>query len=171
VLITALAIASCVGAAAAAPQDKKKRPARTYEEFQVAAGTHLAIELRSRLSSNTNQQADPVDGRLLRAVTIDNVELIPAGAPVLGTVSEVEFAGKRKPGFLAFTFHVIEHPETGSRAMIRATVLAYESERPKKGNVFPEVIVEKGREVSVSLLAPLTVRIPIKPPAQTPRAF
>lgn len=141
------------------PQSKRASSAR-YDEYRVAAGTYLAIELRTRLSSNTNEKGDPVDGRLLLPLMAGDVELVPAGATVLGSVREIEPAGKKKQGHLAFAFHIIEHPETGSKATIRGTVLTFASDPPKKGDVYPEVVLEKGLDASVSLLAPLTVRIP-----------
>ena len=132
-----------------------------YDEYRVPAGTYLAIELRTRLSSNSNEKGDPVDARLVLPLTSsDGVELVPAGSMVLGSVSEAEPAGKKRQGRLAFAFHVVEHPETGSRASIRGTVLNFASDPPRKGDVYPEVIVEKGVDASISLLAPLTVRIP-----------
>jgi hypothetical protein len=133
-----------------------------FQEYQIAAGTTLPIELRTRLSSNVNEVGDGIEGRLLRPLTTrDGVELVPAGAVVSGTVRVAEPAGLRQRGKLAFTFHVVEHPETGSRAMIKASVLTFESELPAKGNLFAEVRLEKGRDSSVLLLAPLLVRIPV----------
>ena len=133
-----------------------------FQEYQIAAGTTLPIELRTRLSSNVNEAGDGVEGRLLRPLaTRDGVELVPAGAVVSGTVKVAESAGLKQRGKLAFTFHVVEHPETGSRAMIKASVLTFESEFPAKGNLFGEVRLEKGRDSSVLLLAPLLVRIPV----------
>lgn len=154
-------------AQAASPQAKpapkrKAVPGRTYEEYQVPAGNTLPIELRSRLSSNTNQSADHVEGRLLRPIIAEGVELVPAGATVIGTVSEAEAAGPKKPGRIAFTFHVIQHPGTGSRATIKASVLEFQSQPPAKGKVFPDVVLEKGTDASVLLLAPLLVRLPIE---------
>ena len=127
----------------------------------MPAGNTLPIELRSRLSSNTNQSSDQVEGRLLRPIVSDGVEVVPAGATVIGTVSEVVAAGSKKPGRIAFTFHVIEHPETGSRATIKAALLEFQSRRPEKGKVFADVVLEKGTDASVLLLAPLIVRLPI----------
>lgn len=139
---------------------KAARP--RFEEHQVAAGTTLPIELRTRLSSNVNEAGDGIEGRLLRPLTTrDGVELVPAGAVVSGTVKVAEPAGLKQRGKLAFTFHVVEHPETGSRAMIKASVLTFESDFPAKGNLFGEVRLEKGRDSSVLLLAPLVVRIPV----------
>lgn len=164
--LTPTVSAEAGGQQAAAPSKEtkttKKPRARAFEEFQVAAGNTLPIALNRRLASNANQPADHVEGRLLRAIVADGVELVPAGATVLGTVSEVEPAGLKKPGRLAFTFHVIEHPETGSRATIKASVVTFESQRPAKGNVYPDVMLEKGTDASVLLLAPLQVRLPVQ---------
>jgi hypothetical protein len=141
-----------------------KRPAgSTYERYQIAAGTLVAIELRTSLSSATARVGDPVDGRLLRALVAEDedVELVPAGATVLGTVREVEPAGKKTPGRLAFAFHVIEHPETGSRASVRTTLLSFESERARKAKTFADLRLSPGTNASVTLLAPLSVKIPV----------
>ena len=158
---TAAASSPTAEQAKAAPR-KKTPPRKTYEEFQVPAGNTLPIDLRSRLSSNGNDVADHVQGTLRRPILADGVEVVPAGATVIGTVTAAEAAGVKKPGKLAFTFNVIEHPDTGSRAMIKAAVLTFESQPPAKGNVFPEVVLEKGSDASVLLLAPLLVRLPIE---------
>ena len=107
--------------------------------------------------------ADAIEGRLLWLflMTRDGVQPRPLGAVVMGTVSEAEPAGLKQRGRLAFTFHVVEHPETGSRATIKASVLTFESEVPAKGKLFAEVRLEKGADTSVLLLAPLLVRIPV----------
>ena len=140
---------------------RARAPKRRFSEYQVPAGTTLPIVLRTPLSSNGNRATDTIEGRLLRPLTTrDGIELVPAGAPVLGTISEAEPAGAKQRGRLAFSFHVVEHPETGSRAMIKATTLTYESEIPVKGNVFSEIRLERGADASVLLLAPLVVRIP-----------
>lgn len=154
---------SAWGGQKAGSAPKAKKPARPrFEEHQIPAGTTLPIELRTPLSSNGNRPADAIEGRLLRPLTTrDGFELIPAGASVLGTVSEAEPAGIKQPGRLAFTFQVVEHPETGSRAMIKASLLAFESEPPVKGKLFADIHLEKGANASVLLLAPLLVRLPI----------
>ena len=153
------------GAAASRParvNASARSTGRRFNEYQVPAGTTLPIQLRTRLSSNANRAADALEGRLLRPLTTrEGVELVPSGAAVLGTISEAEPAGPKQRGRLAFTFHVIEHPETGSRATIRASVLSFESQIPAKGHLFAEVRLEKGDDTSVLLLAPLLVRIPV----------
>jgi hypothetical protein len=87
---------------------------------------------------------------------------VPAGANVLGTVTEVEPAGNKVRGWISVSFHVVEHPETGSRATIRSAVATWASEPPAKGKIFPEVRVERGEEITLTLNAPLVVRIPVK---------
>ena len=147
---------------AGSPASGTRPASRRFSEYQIPAGTTLPIVLRTRLSSNDNRPGDAIEGRLLRPLTTrEGVELVPAGASVLGTVSAAEPAGLKQRGRLAFSFQVIEHPETGSRAMIKAAVLSFESEMPAKGNVFSDVRLEKGADGSVLLLAPLLVRIPV----------
>jgi hypothetical protein len=147
----------------ARPSPRKAATAhKRYEEYQVPAGNTLPIELRSRLSSNASQPSDHVEGKLLRPIVSDGVELVPAGATVLGTINETVAAGPKKPGRIAFTFHVIEHPETGSRATIKASMREFESRPPDKGKVFAAVLLEKGTDASVLLLAPLVVRLPVE---------
>jgi hypothetical protein len=143
------------------PRPKKQSRPR-FEEYQIPAGTTLPITLRTRLSSNGNRRTDMIEGRLLRPLsTPDGIELVPAGASVLGTVSVAVPAGVKQPGLLTLTFHVVEHPETGSRAMIQAAPLTFESQPPVKGKLFPDISLEKGADASVLLLAPLLVRLPI----------
>ena len=143
-----------------APARPAKKPARPgFTEYQIAAGTALPIELRTRLSSSTNQPSDAVEGRLLRPLTVRDVELVPAGSTVLGTVTHSEAATVQRGARIAFTFHVIEHPESGSRATIRSSVVSYQSE-PRRGKTPVHVSLEKGTDATVTLLAPLLVRIP-----------
>jgi hypothetical protein len=107
---------------AATPQPQRAGTEATrsaHRDYQVPAGTYLQIELRSALSSNANAPGDPVDGRLRAPLVSEGVELVPAGAAVLGTLRLVESAGKRQRGGLVFAFHAIEHPETGSLATIK----------------------------------------------------
>jgi hypothetical protein len=150
---------------AATPAGKSRKPAGRprSSDYQVAAGTAISIELRTPVSSNGSLRADAIEGRLLRPLVATNgVELVPSGATVLGTVSEAEPAGVKRPGRIAFTFQIIEHPETGSRATIKTATLTFESQPPAKGKLFADVRIEKGADASVLLLAPLLVTIPLE---------
>lgn len=135
-----------------------------YRTFQVPAGTPLPIELRTALASDRSHPQDFVRGRLREPVVLDGVELVPGGSPILGSVVQATPAPNAKDrGQLAIRFHVIEHPETGSRVSIRTEVLTYEgtrvdAKRAKNGE--NEVRLAAGEHVSASILEPFLVFIP-----------
>jgi hypothetical protein len=135
-----------------------------YRTFQVPAGTRLPIELRTALASDRSQPQDYVRGRLREAIVQDGVELVPTSAPVLGTIISATPVSKPKDrGHLSFRFHVIEHPETGSRVSIRTESIELDGtvadpKHPKKGEA--EVRLAPGDDVSASTLEPFLVFIP-----------
>jgi hypothetical protein len=138
------------------------------KDYQVPAGTFLAIELRTPLASDSNERQDPIRGVLKTVIAIDGVELVPAGAVLLGTVTEAAAAEtKTDRARLAVRFHVLEHPETGSRVPIRTEVrtFAVDAGKKKKGATgtaaFNQVRLGAGADVSSSLREPFIVRIPV----------
>ena len=153
-----------------APQKRDpKSPGRrtSYQDYQVPAGTWLPIELRTPIASDTSQRADAIRGVLKSALTIDDVELVPSGAVVFGTVTDVAPAlRKTDRARVAVRFNVIEHPGTGSRVGIRTETRAFEVDAGKKNPgadgaaAFNQIRLERGADVSVSLLEPFLVRIP-----------
>jgi hypothetical protein len=76
---------------AAAPPPKAK-----FREVTVPTGTHLEVKLESALASDSNQARDPVRGTLTDAVSVEGVEVWPAGSAVDGVVSEARPSGKVK---------------------------------------------------------------------------
>jgi hypothetical protein len=136
-------------------------------QFTVPAGTALSIEVRTDLRSDDARASQQVTGQLKLPLFSGGLEVVPAGATVHGAVATVTAAGRSAPGRLEFEFHVIEHPDTGSRATIRTSVVTFEGERIRKKRIFgmstvemTEAEVEEGDVVSCSLLAPLLVFIP-----------
>jgi hypothetical protein len=87
---------SSVAAAPPAPSTPAAPLAPVYREFTVPSGTAVAIELRTAVASDTSTVEQTVRGTLRRAVVIDGVEVLPAGAPVSGSVTVVERAGRVK---------------------------------------------------------------------------
>lgn len=142
------------------PANRTARKTGRYETYQVPAGTHLSLELRTALNSNSSRPRDEVRGKLRQALTVEGIELVPAGAAVIGTVQETAPAGLKARGFITFEFHVIEHPDTKSLATIRTTALTFHSEPGEKKKTFKEVQLDPGADIDVSLLAPLKVHIP-----------
>lgn len=71
-------------------------PAAKYREFVVPDGTALNVKLLTAVASNTSKVEDKVSAELVDAITIDGVEVLPAGSPVTGTVTRAVPSGKVK---------------------------------------------------------------------------
>lgn len=176
--IHAVLLESAASARPVAKTEKPRRPAPAapataqanaadYRDFRVPAGTLLPIELRGELSSASAHQRNVIRGRLVRPLVAEGVELVPAGAIVFGTVTEVidaERNGERSR--IAVSFQVLEHPETGSRVTVRTNEVAFESQevvsrKTPAGTPAVQVALQPGSNVSATLLDPVTVRIPV----------
>lgn len=166
-LVRTTRVEAAAGQAASNSKPARRPQApRTWEKvFQVPAGRTLPIELRTTLASDSSRPQDFVRGRLREAIEIDGVELVPAGAAVLGTVVEsVPAASAKDRGRISLRFHVLEHPETGSRVMVRMSPVAYEGEIVAKKDAEKqanEVRLAPGTDVSAMLTEPFIVRIPV----------
>jgi hypothetical protein len=141
-------------APAASPQKTSPRlmPGKArgrYDDYQVPAGTSLAVQLRTSLDSGSGQVDDVVRGTLLEAVSQDGVELIPKGSTLHGKVTDVLHASRQnRTGRLVLAFQVIEHVETRSLATIETRAVTFDATLGPK---------EKFRDVSVSVDEPMTV--------------
>ena len=71
-------------------------PIAKFREFTVPSDTTLRLTIDTPLSSETAKIEDPVEATLASAVTVDDVEVIPAGSTIRGTVTGVESSGKVK---------------------------------------------------------------------------
>jgi len=86
---------SAGGAAPLAPrEDERPRPASL--PLTVPAGTTFDVELTRGLASNTSSPGDTFRARILGDVRLDGAVAIPAGAEILGVVTEAE--GARRIG-------------------------------------------------------------------------
>jgi hypothetical protein len=153
------------GAPAASPQRLSPRPtpgkARgRYDDYQVPAGTPLAIQLRTSLDSGSEQIDDLVRGTLLEAVSQDGVELIPKGSTLHGKITDVVHASRQnRTGRLVLAFHVIEHVETRSLATIETRAVTFDATLGPKEK-FRDVLVAADERMTVTLAGPLKVHIP-----------
>ena len=71
-------------------------PIAKFREYTVPADYALRLSIDTPLSSETAKVEDPVEATLASAVTVDGVEVVPAGSTVRGTVTGVESSGKVK---------------------------------------------------------------------------
>jgi hypothetical protein len=150
---------------AASPQKVTARPtpgkARgRYDDYQVPAGTPLAIQLRTSVDSGSGQIDDLVRGTLVEAVSQDGVELIPKGSTLHGKVTDVSHASRQnRTGRLVLVFHVIEHVETRSLATIETRALTFDATLGPKEKL-RDVSVPADERMTVTLASPLKVHIP-----------
>ena len=63
-------------------------PEPVFRDITVPSGTTLSIELRTPLASDKSTVEESVQGVLRRALVVDGVEVVPAGAAVSGSVTE-----------------------------------------------------------------------------------
>jgi hypothetical protein len=105
-------------------------PKPRYREVSAPAGTELALELTTPLSTETAQIETPVTARLRRPVVVDGLTVFPAGAAFHGSVTEVERAGRvRGRSHLALRFTEVEI--NGQRDQARTNVISFEGEATK----------------------------------------
>ena len=90
--------------------NKKSKKKSTTREVLLPTGTSLALELRSRLATDTSQVEDTVRARLRDGVAIEGQTVLPAGTQLVGHVTEVERSGRVKGrSRLAVRFTVLRH--------------------------------------------------------------
>lgn len=98
-------------------------PAPMYREVTIPAGTTLALDLQSNVSSDTSKIEDPVKATLRRAITVDGVEALPAGTRVSGHVTGAERSGRVKGrAAVSFRFTEIDTPGEGGTRINTAGV-------------------------------------------------
>jgi len=159
--------------------------------------------MTSAISSESAQVETPVSARLSNAVVINGDTVIPAGAELTGTVTDVERSGLVKGrAHIAFAFNEVRM--NNGREDLRTDPVNFEAEATKgedatkvgagavggailggilggkkgapKGAIAggavgggvvaatrgKEVVVAEGTNVTATLAAPLTLRIPIR---------
>jgi hypothetical protein len=89
-------------------------PPPEFREVTVPAGTALSVVLDSTVTSDGSRVEDVVHGHLASTVRVSGVNALPAGSKLVGTVVEVQGAGKVKGvGRVAFRFdRIAAHGES-----------------------------------------------------------
>ena len=95
----------------------------TFREIAIPAGTVLPVDLETSVGSDISHAEQPVRGALRRAVMVNGVQVLPAGAGVYGHVIAAQRPGKVKGrGYIAMRFNEIDTPHSGRERMSTATV-------------------------------------------------
>jgi hypothetical protein len=101
-----------------APQGAPPSEAPVARTVSIPAGTVLALTLETSIGSDTSRVEDPIRARLRKPVVVGGVVAAPAGAEVVGAVTEVKDSGRVKGrGEIGFRFHtlIVDGEETGIR--------------------------------------------------------
>jgi hypothetical protein len=92
-------------------------------EVTLPAGTVLPVDLETSVGSDTSRVEQPVQGRLRRAVTINGVEVLPAGTAISGHVTAARRPGKVKGrGYVALRFTQLDTPGAGTTRIATNTI-------------------------------------------------
>jgi hypothetical protein len=103
-------------------------------EVTLPAGTALDVELTTTVESASSKVEDTVRAKLKTAVVKDGRTVIPAGSELVGTVTEVEQAGRvRGRSRIAFRFTSLR--SGGERHDIRTDTVARQGEGSKGEDV------------------------------------
>lgn len=114
---------SGAGAGSAANAANPAAPAAEYRDVTLPAGTVLPVNLETAVASDTSKVESPVQGRLRRAVTVDGVEVLPAGTAVSGHVTAARRPGRVKgTSYIAMRFTQLDTPGAGTTRISTAAV-------------------------------------------------
>jgi hypothetical protein len=120
--------AAPVGSTGTASGSESSNPIRKmfggekFREVTIPAGTVLPVDLETSVGSDISRPEQPVRGDLRRAVTVNGVQVLPAGAAVYGHVTTARRPGRVKGrGLIAMRFSEIDTPG-GRERMSTATV-------------------------------------------------
>ena len=165
-VIGAAALVSPPGLAES-PRGTQKASAPRTDRYQVPAGTALLLKLKTPIDSGKLSVDDQIEATLWSPVIQDGIELIPAGSVAIGKVVEVRRATERIPtGSVAFAFSIVEHAETGSRAMLTTRKILVEAPLPdetiprKQKPKALQATMSEGKAFVAMTAEPLLVRIP-----------
>ena len=109
-------------------------PKPTAHDVTVASGTELPLELLTSLSSETAAVEDEVRARLKQAVTVNGETVVPNGATLVGSITQVERAG-RVQGKSHLAIRFTEVTFSGERHRLNTQPLSFEGDSSTKEDV------------------------------------
>ena len=121
-------------AATPAVREPAAPPKPTSHQVTVASGTELPLELLTSVSSETAAVEDEVRARLKQAVTVNGETVIPNGSTLVGSITQVERAG-RVQGKSHLSIRFTEATFSGERHRLNTQPLSFEGESSTKEDV------------------------------------
>jgi hypothetical protein len=125
--------AASPSAAAPAPNPSAP-PAPQFRDVTIPAGTSLSVTVLSTLASNTSKVEDPVRGSLAEPVVVSGQTVLPKGAELSGSVTDVKQSGRVK-GRAALAFHFDRLSARKETHRIQTAPVTIEAEGSTKGDV------------------------------------
>src|SRR5262245_11901971 len=90
------------------PQRAPEPPQPTLEDLVIARDSVIGLQTTTRVSTETAHVEDRVEARVTRDVKVGDRVAIPAGAKVIGSVTQVDRGGKfKEQARLGIRFHTI----------------------------------------------------------------
>ena len=115
--------ATATASAAGAPAANAAAAEPAYREVTLPAGTVLPVDLETSVGSDISRVEQAVHARLRRAVTINGVQVLPAGTAVSGHVTAAQRPGRVKGrGYVAMRFDQLDTPGAGTTRISTATI-------------------------------------------------
>src|SRR5262245_51678727 len=97
--------------------------AAAVREVTLPAGTLLPVDLETSVGSDISRVEQPVHARLRRAITLNGVQVLPAGTAVSGYVTAARRPGRVKGrGYVAMRFTDLDTPGAGTTRISTATI-------------------------------------------------
>ena len=136
-------------------------------EVTIPFGTTLPLVLTNSIASDRSAVEDPVTAELKHSITIDGVDVLPAGTQFTGIVTEVDTSG-RITGRAMIRFRLNTLHTRNTRYYVQTASLSHLAETTKREDASKagiatggqEVRLEPGADVTTRLTVPLTVRVP-----------
>ena len=130
------AVTGGAGASAGAGTSPSSSPAQTepkFEEVEIPTNALLSIRLQAALSSETAQVEDLVEARTTKDVAVRGLVAIPAGALVVGSVTQVDKGGPMSGrARLDVKFHTVKITHAPDVPIV-VDVIPQEGPSPAKG--------------------------------------
>jgi hypothetical protein len=116
------------------PPRPAEAPKPTFEELVIARDSVIGLQLDNRVSSETARIEDRVDAHVSRDVKVGDRVAIPAGARVIGSITQVERGGKfKEQARLGVRFHTIVMAD-GTRLPISTETIVRIGDAPGNGS-------------------------------------
>lgn len=129
------------GSAAGAP---------AFREVTLPAGTTLRLALQSAVASDASHVEDRVRAELRQPVVIDGETVLPAGAELVGVVTDVERSGRVK-GRARLSYRFTRLTYGGEEYAVRTATISHEAEATK-GEDAAKIAIGAGAGAAVGAL-------------------